>query len=166
VVSDGRLRRLHSVLLGLGMLALLVGLWAALARLGFVGPAAPALAGAHGPLMVAGFLGTVISLERAAALGRRWGYSAPFLCGIGALAFVGGLSPDVGTVLILAGSLALLGIVVAILRHPIGLDALTMLVGVLAWIVGNLFWLRDKAIPTVVPWWMAFLVLTIGGGAT
>jgi hypothetical protein len=39
----------------------------------------------HGPLMIRGFFGTVISLERAVALGWRWGYLARFLSGLGAL---------------------------------------------------------------------------------
>ena len=34
---------------------------------------------AHGPLMVCGFLGTLISLERAVGLGSPWGYAAPVL---------------------------------------------------------------------------------------
>ena len=43
-------------------------------------PGVPAPTGAvalHGPLMVCGFLGAVIGLERAAALGRLWAYAAP-----------------------------------------------------------------------------------------
>ena len=40
---------------------------------------------AHGPLMVCGFLGTLISLERAVALGAPWGYAAPVLVASGAL---------------------------------------------------------------------------------
>ena len=51
------------------VLALLAALWAGLLRLGWrLPPLQPQLAGAHGPLMVVGFLGTLIALERAVAL--------------------------------------------------------------------------------------------------
>ena len=53
----------------LGMLALVVGVLAGLARLAVPVPVgAAAQAGSHGALMIAVFLGTVISLERAVAL--------------------------------------------------------------------------------------------------
>jgi hypothetical protein len=45
----------------------------------------PALAGAHGPLMIGGALGTIISIERAVALRRRWPYTAPLLNGLGSV---------------------------------------------------------------------------------
>ena len=48
---------------------------AGLLRLGWAVPRpATELAAFHGPLMVSGFFGTVISLERAVALARRWAY--------------------------------------------------------------------------------------------
>ena len=57
-------------LLALSILALLAGLWAGLLRLGWsLPPIQPGLYVAHGPLMVCGFLGTLISIERAVALG-------------------------------------------------------------------------------------------------
>ncbi|HME69218.1 MAG TPA: hypothetical protein VKM54_05050 [Myxococcota bacterium] len=65
-------------LLTLGMLSLVLGLAGALIRLGFAFPAAtPELVAFHGPLMVCGFLGTLISLERAVGIGRGWALSAP-----------------------------------------------------------------------------------------
>ncbi|MFK5633570.1 MULTISPECIES: hypothetical protein [unclassified Ornithinimicrobium] len=57
-----------------GGLALLTGLDAALTLAGLPAPAgSPSLAVLHGPLMVMGFLGTVIALERAVALRQPWG---------------------------------------------------------------------------------------------
>jgi len=55
-------------LLILAIFALLLGLWAGLLRLGWSSPAFPNLALAHGPLMVSGFLGGLIPLERAIAI--------------------------------------------------------------------------------------------------
>ena len=45
----------------------------------------------HGPLMVVGFLGTLIGLERAVALGRLWPYGIPMLSGVSALSALVGL---------------------------------------------------------------------------
>ena len=63
-------------LLILGFLALFAGVGAGLARLGWTVPEIAATAAAlHGPLMICGFFGVVISLERAVAIGRRMGVS-------------------------------------------------------------------------------------------
>ena len=78
-------------LMALGMAALLGALWGGLLRLGWELPALPSpVAAYHGPLMVAGFLGTVIGLERAVALGRPWAYTAPLCTGLGAIALIAG----------------------------------------------------------------------------
>lgn len=60
---------MRSPLLALGLAALAIGVWAGLLRFGWSLPGGHAnLIELHGPLMVFGFLGTVISLERAVAL--------------------------------------------------------------------------------------------------
>src|SRR5690349_19357344 len=83
-------------LLAAALVALLAGLWAGLLRLGLDLPRLrPALAAEHGPLLVLGFLGTQIGLERAVALGRharrrRWPYLAPSAAAAGALWLLAG----------------------------------------------------------------------------
>jgi hypothetical protein len=78
-------------LLVLGMLSLLGGVLAGLARLDWhMPPVAAGAAGWHGALMISAFLGTVISLERAVALGRGWAYAAPAAAGIGGIALLAG----------------------------------------------------------------------------
>ncbi len=78
--------------MALALIALLLGLWAGLLRLGWrLPPLTPQLILLHGPLMVTGFLGTLISLERAVALsqsgkGRGLAYLASLLAGLGMLA--------------------------------------------------------------------------------
>ena len=58
-------------LLMLGFIALFVGTGAGLARLGWAMPAlAVSAVPLHGPLMIGAFFGSVISLERAVAIGR------------------------------------------------------------------------------------------------
>ncbi len=58
-------------LLFFGMISLLAGVTAGLARLGWaVPPLAASAAGWHGALMIPAFFGTVIGLERAVAIGK------------------------------------------------------------------------------------------------
>ncbi len=57
------------IVLFLALLALLAGLWAGLLRMGWVLPDIHInLTMAHGALMVSGFLGTIIAMERVVAL--------------------------------------------------------------------------------------------------
>ena len=73
-------------LLILGFASLIIGVGAGLLRLGWAVPRPAAdLAAFHGPLMVSGFFGTVISLERAVALAQRWAYLGPLAAGVGGL---------------------------------------------------------------------------------
>jgi hypothetical protein len=86
------LRRLPLLLLPLAAVSLLSGLLAGLIRIGWALPTPSAdLILLHGPLMVAGFFGTLIGLERAVALQKAWVYGAPVLVGFGGLTLaVGG----------------------------------------------------------------------------
>jgi len=40
---------------------------------------------------------------------------------------------------------------------------ITMAAGVLAWLIGNILWLTGLPIFQIVFWWIAILILTIGG---
>jgi len=151
-------------LLGLSMLALLAALWAGLLRLGLRLPALqPGLYLAHGPLMVSGFLGTLISLERAVALDKRWSYAAPLLSGAGALALIAGAPVTIGAALITLGSAGLVANFSAILSRQTAIFTVTMALGAVAWFVGNCLWLAGAPIIRMFFWWTAFLVLTIAG---
>jgi hypothetical protein len=148
-------------LMVLGLLALLTALWGGLIRLGWVLPFIRSpLSAAHGPLMVCGFLGTLIGVERAVALGTFWPYAAPLLTAVGALALLAGLpAPPLMTL----GSLGLLAIFAVIVHRQFALATVTMALGALLWLIGNGFWLVGAPLPQVVPWWSGFLVLTIAG---
>jgi hypothetical protein len=113
----------------------------------------------HGPLMVSAFLGTVISLERAAALGRLWAYAAPLCAGLGGALLLLGLPGEGFALMALAGGVLFIASL-ASLKRPASLESATLAGGALAWLAGNLSVLMGLA---AVPWWIAFLVLTIGG---
>ncbi len=151
-------------LLLLAMLALVVGVLAGLARLAVEVPALTAAqAGVHGALMIAAFLGTVISLERAVALARRWPYLAPLCAGLGGLSLLAGVAPDVVQALFVIAAGVLLAGSVLILRQQPLLHNATLALGALCWLVGALVWSVGDVIAFAVPWWLAFPVLTIAG---
>lgn len=154
--------RFSSLALALGLL--LTALWAGLIRLGWPWPVlVTTLPMAHGPLMINGFLGTLIGLERAVALQARWAYAAPLLTAGGALLLVAGIGGSLGIWLLLLGGgvlLAVMGKIIAV--HPT-LDAGVIAAGVVLGLAGNLLWLLGHSIPQVVFWWAGFLLLTIAG---
>ena len=156
------LRKARFPLMALGLLALLTALWGGLVRLGWVLPPVPLpLSVVHGPLMICGFLGTLIGVERAVALGVWWPYAAPLFTAVGALALLAGLPAPPFMAL---GSLGLVAVFVVIVRRQCLLATVTMALGVLLWLVGNGFWLTGWPLSShVVPWWSGFLVLTIAG---
>lgn len=151
-------------LLMLGMLSLLGGVLAGLARLGWTVPdTAVAAAGGHGALMISSFLGTVISLERAVALGRGWAYLSPAAAGLGGIALLAGAPAVLPQTLSIAAAALLVAASVQVLRRLVAPFTLVLAIGALCWLVGNLAWLGAGSIAVAVPWWLAFLVLTIAG---
>jgi len=151
-------------LLLLGMLALVTGVLAGLARLAVEVPAwAATQAAGHGAFMVTAFLGTVISLERAVALARFWPYLAPLGAGLGGLALWAGLSLPLAQSLFVAAAALLVAGSVLVWRLQPAPHTATLALGAAAWLIGNLVWLLGGATALATPWWMAFLVLTIAG---
>jgi hypothetical protein len=158
------LRPLQRVpLLVLGFAALVVGTGAGLSRLGVAVPDIAATAASlHGPLMIGGFFGVVIALERAVAVGRGWPYVAPLLAGLGGIAAIAG-SATAAAALMLAASLVLVAASADILRRQPALFTFTIAAGAACWAIGNLLWLLGAPVHGVVGWWLAFPVLTIAG---
>ncbi|CUU35543.1 MAG: hypothetical protein K6U12_04395 [Armatimonadetes bacterium] len=152
-------------LLALGMLALLFGIAAGLQRLGLDMPiAAPPFA--HSLLMVGGFFGTLIGLERAVATRWRWGYLAPTASGFGALALVFVPSPLYGWLLINGASLLLIVLYGRLYCQHRFLPHALMGLGALCWLVGNGFWYLGGFVPSSLGYtgtlcWVLFLLLTI-----
>ncbi len=148
----------------LAILGLLAALWAGLMRLGWQLPAlTPSFALAHGPLMISGFLGTLITLERAVAMQRRWMYLPPLLSGLGWLVTVLIPSPPLGPILLTLASMGGVAILIEMTRREPASHTVIMLLGMFAWCTGNILWSFGWQIFQVVFFWQAFLVLTIAG---
>jgi len=151
-------------LMASGMVALLAALLGGLQRLGWDWSAVPVpLPAAHGPLMISGFLGTLIGLERAVAFRRWWPAFGPLATGIGAAILIAGVPGIIGQTLMALGSLMLAMTFVYLIREQPALYTVTMGLGALAWLAGNALWLSGWSITGVVGWWAAFLILTIAG---
>jgi hypothetical protein len=163
-MTDPTPRIWRATALSLAAVAFAAALWGGLVRIGWSWPTLrPAAVVDHGALMVLGFLGTLVSLERAAALGRRWMYAAPFLTAAGAVwALAGG--PEVVTqALMLAGGCVLLATYFVLLQADPQTHILIMAVGAVMWPVGAAWWLTGEAFPHVLPWFAGFAVLTVAG---
>ena len=161
--SGGLPPRWRVPLLMLAFVGLFIGASAGLARLGWSMPAVSVAAAAmHGPLMICGFFGAVIALERAVAIGRGWAYLGPLLAGLGGASAVMA-SASIAAGFFLAGSIVLLVASVDVWRRQPALFTFTLTVGAACWSVGNALWLAGSTVHEVVPWWLAFLILTIAG---
>ena len=156
------LRRLPLLLLA--GLSLLAGLDAALLLLGLPAPVTTdRLPDVHGMLMVLGFVGTLIALERAVALRRWWGFGAPVFLGLGALALLSPLPLTVGRGLLTAGAVVLVVVYVPLLRRSHDTAVLVQQLGAVAAACGALLWWAGAPMPATVPWLTAFVVTTIAG---
>ena len=151
-------------LLLLGGFALLAGLDGALVLLGLAAPVdSLRLAEVHGPLMVFGFVGTVVTLERAVAVRRPWAYLAPGLLGAGGIALVSPLPVVVGQVALVGGSAMLLVAYAAIWRRQSSVATAVQVVGALMGLMATALWWRGLGIPQLAPLLILYLVLTIAG---
>ncbi|WP_138429206.1 hypothetical protein [Fodinibius saliphilus] len=151
-------------LLAFAAFGLLTGLYAGLLRLGIfhhlstqsISPLS------HGPLMINGFLGTLIGLERAAALEKKWAYVAPILM---AASTIFGLIGHAETAqwLMVMGALGLAGVMTYLYFLQPKVYHLIMALGALSLLTGNLLYLWGWHIYELVGWWAAFPMLTIFG---
>lgn len=154
------------VLLLLGMSCLITGIWGGLLRMSVAVPLPVRHANwisFHGPLMVCGFLGTLISLERAVGLRSLWTYLVPLLTGVSAVAIAAGVFAPWPRWTLTAGSTLFIVVSIRILFIQPNLSNTVMALGAVAWTTGNLLWKFGFEIPQVVLWWLAFLLLIIVG---
>lgn len=152
----------RTLLVVLGGLSLLSGLNAALVRLSVWAPVESTRVGdLHGPVMVLGFMGTLICLERAQALRKPIAYLAPALLGVGSLLLVVGAPQGIGKLLLFDGAVAFTLVLLALwFRAPLSLVAAQTL-GAFMTALGAGLWLATNDISVVIPLLAAFIVITI-----
>lgn len=161
---------LHLPLLAVILGAMVIGILAGLARMGWSVPTVGMeRAGMHGPILIAGVFGTLIALERAIAMrnatGRTWTPAdiAPVLGGAGTLVLLASGATVPALLLLSAGAAGLVAIHLEMLRRHASLDIFTMLLGAGFLLLADVAWLSGRNVALLTPWWIAFLVLTITG---
>jgi hypothetical protein len=123
---------------------------------GWIGPAVAA----HAFLMICTFMGTVIGIERAVAVKHRLAFTAPLASGLAGLVMLAG-SPVAAAWLAVAAGAAFIAVNVIVVRRQRAPHTVLLLVGAFAWCIGNLLFAIDVPPAAALPWWFAFLVLTI-----
>ena len=117
----------------------------------------------HSILVISGFFGTVIGLERAVATQRLWPYLAPLFSGLAGLALLLALDLTVVSLLFTLGSLCfVLASIHVYKKHP-ATHAMVLLLAAALWLIGNSLWLLQGTFWTSIPYGLSFLVLTIAG---
>ncbi len=157
-------RSIRFIFIALAGISLLTALWSGLARMGWDLPVPNRdFVSLHGPLMAIGFLGTLIGLERAAAVERWWVYGIPLfsVVTIGAL-FADAPLPVITSPAIIAAFLLTLFFAGLYRRQPAE-HFVVMTLSAVALCVGNIIWFAEAPLSQVVPWWAGYLVLMIAG---
>ena len=145
-------------------LALLLGVAAGLELLGLpAAPLAERLPDVHGPLLVLGFVGTLIALERAVALRQPAGFTAPALLGVGGLLLVAPVPLRLGQSLMAAGAAALAVVYVFLWRRQRDDAVLVQALGAVLATGAAVVWLGGLPVARLLPWLAGFVVLTIAG---
>lgn len=143
---------------------MLGGLDAALLLLGVPAPVTTdRLPEVHGMLMVLGFVGALVCLERSVALGRKVGYLAPALLGLGGVLLLSPAPLVAGKAALVAGMLGMCGVYVPLWRRQRDDAVLVQALGAVLGAGAAAMWLGGLDIPPMLPWLAGFLVLTIAG---
>jgi hypothetical protein len=141
------------------MFCLLCGLWSGLNRIGWTLAVSPITAH-HGAIMVGGFLGTLIALEKIIPLRRKWLYLIPVL-NAASVAFFFTDHPRLSIYTLIFSSAALMRVFLYYFRQQRRVVYILMLAGVMCWLTGNLMLLTRLFYPLAFPWWSAFALLII-----
>ncbi|HEY0656212.1 MAG TPA: hypothetical protein VGD65_23925 [Chryseosolibacter sp.] len=152
-----RIERLPFVFLA--MLSLIVGLLAGLHRIGWQMQLS-SVSPNHGAIMVGGFLGTLIILEKIIPLKRHILYAVPIISGASVvLFFIGQPVYSIASLVVASAGLSIIFFIYWI-REKSSIYFL-MLAGAICWFTGNLLLLIHNFYPISLPWWMAFVLLVI-----
>ena len=154
------------LLLALAILSLVAGVGGGLLRVGVALPATTDAAWlgraalSHAALMIGGFLATVIGIERAVAVKLPAAFVAPLASGLASVCLLLG-RPVPGAWLTVVAAAALTAVNIVAVRRQRAAHTSLLLFGALAWLIGNLLFATGHGSVPTLPWWFAFLVMTI-----
>ncbi len=146
--------------------SLLGGISGGLLRYGVVVPGAAESAWlgraglSHAALMICTFLGTVIGLERAVAVKLTAAFAAPLASALGGVCLLAG-QPQAGAWLLVLAAAVFGWVNIVVVRRQSAPHTQLLLASSGTWLVGNLLFAAGEGSAAVLPWWFAFLVMTI-----
>lgn len=147
-----------------GGIALLAGLDAALLQLGVGAPvSSERIAAVHGIIMVLGFIGTVIALERAVALGKGWGFISPACMGLGGIALISPLPLPVAGAFLMAGTGLQAVIFIPLWRRRRDAAVLVQSVGAACAFGAAMLFTGGATTSAFLGWLIGYVVLLIAG---
>lgn len=143
----------------LAMFCLLSGFWSGLNRIGWNIAFLP-IAPHHGAIMVGGFLGTLITLEKIIPLKKKILYFVPVVNALSVVFFFLG-QPKISLYILIASSSSLVLVFVYYFKQQRTIIYSMMVTGACCWLVGNILLLTKFFYPLAFPWWAAFALFII-----
>lgn len=160
------LRVVRPVMMALVAISLISGVVGGLLRAGVPMPALMQLdwpkqaLGLHAALMVCGFLGTVIGIERAVALRSPWAFIAPVASALGAACLLH-RQYTWGAQLFELAAVVFAVVNAVIVKRQSAPHTWMLLLSAGVWLWGNSRFMFIGVVPSVLTAWFGFLVLTI-----
>ena len=140
------------------ILSLILGLSIGLVRFGWEVPLPNyELLIAHSTLMVCGFFGTLICLERSVVIDHPVAYTVPLICGLGVLVQIYIPTHGSGSIFFLAAAVGLL-IIYMLLPEKRDAGFYVQVAGAAAWVVGTGCLVATWPSFVLVPWWITGLL--------
>ena len=138
---------------------LILGLFTGLSRFGMINFP---LSFHHGVLMLNGFAGGVITVERMLTHGKdHWFLIGLILLICGLTLYL--LGYDFGLLMVAANIAILFLKETLVLSEKRSLNGIYQLVGLLSWFIGNLKFYQNGFYPEAVPFWIVFILMMIVG---
>lgn len=138
---------------------LIIGMLSGLGRLGWSVPL-PEVYIHHGAIMVCGFLGSLIALEKIIPLKKVGFFVGPLLSAFSVFVFFIG-EFQYAVIMIMVASLVLISVYATYLKRQFSLYLLLAMIGAICWFIGNALLMWKRFYPAIFPWWMGFLLFTI-----
>lgn len=117
----------------------------------------------HGALMIFGFIGGAIGLERTVAARTRWSWAGPVANALGVVTLLGGAPRPVPAAAFTVSFLVLGAVYALIHRRQATLSVLVQATGVIGGVLATVTWGGGADVADVVPFAVVFTVATIIG---
>ncbi|HET8871691.1 MAG TPA: hypothetical protein VFM48_14685 [Aquabacterium sp.] len=120
----------------------------------------PTAAGLHSALMLCGFFGTVIGLERAVAVKRRWAFLGPLASAVGGVLLLNEAYAAAASAFV-CSALVFVGVNTLIVWRQRAVHTVLLWVSAVVWLLANVRFMFMGLSETLFEAWFAFLVITI-----